>query len=494
VNLNGGSIVADPPAGPGPAASLSLTGLIQVGPEINTMTPAISSIAESPSGGGLNVGNTGTLTLNFTEAVTVAGGTPTLTLNNGGTATYTGGSGTSALTFSYTVGAAQSAVSLAATAVILNGASIADDAGNNANLSLTGIIQLGPEIGIPITITTGGTTYTVDPLIAGFVDPADAIGSSVEIIVKNSSNVVVQQIQNIAVNAQGGFSSRLDLPTDGQYTAVAILTTGSGLSAASDGASYILNSTPNEPSFGTISNGVFTPNNDAAEVARLYYSLLHRAPDPGGLQAFTTALENGASLPQITQSFLGSAEYETTSIGQSNASFVQFLYSTALGRSPDTPGFQGWDNALNIGTLSRADVVNGVLASSEFQSDFAGQSDATYINEVYEVALQRPADPQGLQGWEAALSNGMSRTTFDQLVAGSPEFQSSITELAAASFVGTLYEQALGRAPDPGGLQSWTSALVTSNLNNIGAAIGIPESPEAQQFLASRIENGWHLA
>ena len=39
--------------------------------------------------------------------MTVAGGTPTLTLNDGGTATYTGGSGTSALTFSYTVGAGQ---------------------------------------------------------------------------------------------------------------------------------------------------------------------------------------------------------------------------------------------------------------------------------------------------------------------------------------------------------------------------------------------------
>jgi hypothetical protein len=228
---------------------------------------------------------------------------------------------------------------------------------------------------------------------------------------------------------------------------------------------------------------------DEAEIARLYYGLLNRAPDPGGLQAWTNALENGASLPQITQSFLGSAEYETTSIGQSNALFVQYLYSTALDRSPDGPGFQGWESALNTGTLSRADVVNGVLASSEFQSDFAGQSDATYINEVYEVALQRPAEPLALQAWGAALSNGMSRTTFDQLVAGSPEFQSSITELAASSFVGTLYEQALGRAPDPGGLQSWTSALVTRNLNNVGVAIGIAESPEAQHFLSPLIDH-----
>ena len=61
-----------------------------------------------------------TLTLNLSEAVTVAGGTPTLTLNDGGTATYTGGSGTSALTFSYTVAAGQNTADLAVTAVNLN--------------------------------------------------------------------------------------------------------------------------------------------------------------------------------------------------------------------------------------------------------------------------------------------------------------------------------------------------------------------------------------
>ena len=58
-----------------------------------------------------------TLTVNLSEAVTVAGGTPTLTLNDGGTATYTGGSGTSALTFSYTVAAGQNTADLAVTAV-----------------------------------------------------------------------------------------------------------------------------------------------------------------------------------------------------------------------------------------------------------------------------------------------------------------------------------------------------------------------------------------
>ena len=112
--------------------------------QIDTTTPTISSLVESPSSGDLDAGKTVTLTLNLSEAVTVAGGTPTLTLNDGGTATYSGGSGTNALTFSYTVGAGQNTAALAATAVNLNSATITDGAGNAANLSLTALTQSGP--------------------------------------------------------------------------------------------------------------------------------------------------------------------------------------------------------------------------------------------------------------------------------------------------------------------------------------------------------------
>ena len=104
----------------GNAASFSLAGLTQTGPQIDTTTPSVSSVATSGTGitagtGDLGAGSVVTLTLNMNEAVTVAGGTPTLTLNDGGTATYTGGTGTNALTFSYTVAAGQNTADLAVT-------------------------------------------------------------------------------------------------------------------------------------------------------------------------------------------------------------------------------------------------------------------------------------------------------------------------------------------------------------------------------------------
>src|ERR1700733_2933673 len=131
----------------GHAANLSLAGLTQHGPQIDGVTPKVTSVVASPAKGDLNAGETVTLTLNFSESVTVAGVKPTLTLNDRGTATYVSGSGSKALTFKYTVATGQNIASLAALWVNLaSGATIKDGAGTGANLSLTGLTQTGPQI------------------------------------------------------------------------------------------------------------------------------------------------------------------------------------------------------------------------------------------------------------------------------------------------------------------------------------------------------------
>ena len=137
VNLNSATVAN----GAGTAANLTgavtnLAGTLQ----IDTSTPSVSSVVASGTGitagaGDLAAGSVVTLTINLNEAVTVAGGTPTLTLNDGGTATYSGGSGSTALTFSYTVGAGQNTADLAVTGVNLNSATIKNGVGTAANLT-----------------------------------------------------------------------------------------------------------------------------------------------------------------------------------------------------------------------------------------------------------------------------------------------------------------------------------------------------------------------
>ncbi len=102
---------------------------------VDTTAPMISSIATNPGSGALGIGGIVTFTLSTSEPVTVTG-TPTLTLNDGGIASYTStGSTPNSLNFTYTVGAGQDTADLAVTALALNGGTITDAVGNNADLS-----------------------------------------------------------------------------------------------------------------------------------------------------------------------------------------------------------------------------------------------------------------------------------------------------------------------------------------------------------------------
>ncbi|MES0064156.1 Ig-like domain-containing protein, partial [Mesorhizobium sp. M0041] len=102
---------------------------------VDTANPTVTLVTYGPNDGTLKAGESVTLTLNLSEAVTVAGGVPTLTLNDGGTATYVGGSGTAALTFKYTVASGENTADLSVTGFSLNGSSIRDAAANDAVLS-----------------------------------------------------------------------------------------------------------------------------------------------------------------------------------------------------------------------------------------------------------------------------------------------------------------------------------------------------------------------
>src|SRR3984885_14474525 len=166
VNLPTGATIDD---ASGNAANLALSSVTQSSPQIDTTTPTITAISDSPATGDLNVGKTVALTFSFSENVTVAGGRPTLTLSDGGTAFYYKGSGTKTLTFNYTVAAGQSTASLAATAVNLaSGVTIKDSAGHAANLSLTGLTQSGPQIdGVTPTVTSVVASPPTGDLNAG---------------------------------------------------------------------------------------------------------------------------------------------------------------------------------------------------------------------------------------------------------------------------------------------------------------------------------------
>jgi hypothetical protein len=108
---------------------------------IDGVVPTVSGVNSSTANGAYKLGDTVSVQVNFSEAVTVTG-TPQLTLETGTTdrtINYASGSGTSSLTFTYTVQAGDTTADLdynATTALALNSGTIKDAAGNNATLTL----------------------------------------------------------------------------------------------------------------------------------------------------------------------------------------------------------------------------------------------------------------------------------------------------------------------------------------------------------------------
>jgi VCBS repeat-containing protein len=175
-NGNGAPIV-DAHIATDPADLSGVTGFAS-GQQIDTTAPTIAAVVTSGLGidaggnappGLLGAGSTVTLTVDFSENVTVAGGPPSLKLSNGGIATYAGGSGTDALAFTYVIAVGQNTTDLAVKALALNGASITDGAGNRAVLAgaatnPAGILPIdaGPKIVILPSGVTQTTTYNLD--------------------------------------------------------------------------------------------------------------------------------------------------------------------------------------------------------------------------------------------------------------------------------------------------------------------------------------------
>jgi hypothetical protein len=162
------------------------------------------------------------------------------------------------------------------------------------------------------------------------------------------------------------YETALDRPAESEGLQSWLNLLNSGASRADVALGVVLSAehvTDLQPS---LNEGVFAPDPDASNVARLYYGLLDRAPEDAGLAASTNALKQGSSLETVAQDFLSSIEYQDSHAGMTNAQFVDSLYLDALGRHADPSGMQGWTNALAAG-MSQATIALGIAESPESQ-------------------------------------------------------------------------------------------------------------------------------
>src|SRR5438105_4491722 len=160
---------------------------------VDTRAAVISSVT-GPANGSYRAGQNLDFTANFSENVTVntGGGTPTIGLTIGATArnaAYVSGSGSSSLLFRYTVQAGDNDSDgiVSASPIVLNGGTIKDIAGNDANLTFT-----APNSSAVLVDTTA-------PNISIVIPPANGIYHLGE-----NLNFTVTYDETVIVNTAGG--------------------------------------------------------------------------------------------------------------------------------------------------------------------------------------------------------------------------------------------------------------------------------------------------
>ena len=151
--------------------------------------------------------------------------------------------------------------------------------------------------------------------------------------------------------------------------------------------------------------------------------------------------------------------------------FAMQQYRDFLGREGDSGGIAYWTNLITSGQQTRAQVIDSFFNSPEFQA-------VTPIARLYFAYFLRIPDYAGLLYWVNLSRNGMSLDSISEAFAQSPEFITRYGSLNNADFVTLVYQNVLGRAPDPAGFAYWTGLLNSGTYTRGQVMLGFSESPE----------------
>ena len=323
---------------------------------IDTIAPTITSVTASPATADYRAGQTFALTVHASEAVNVvtSGGTPSLSLNNGGTATYASGSGSSALVFNYTVSAGQDVADLAVTGMALNGGTIADLAGNAADVTGAAANPAGTLQIDTIAPTVTAVTASPDTAVLG-------IGRTASLTLTMSEAAFVTGVPQLTLN-DGGTASYMS--GSGTNELVFSTTVGAGQSTTDlaiasssltggtigDGAGNAADLT------GALVNPDGTLQIDGIAPA---VSLVTASPDTADLNAghlviLTVGLSKAVTVDTVGGVPLLALNDGGTATYQSGSGTSVLVFGYTVGAGQDTADLAVTGSSLNGGTIRDA--------------------------------------------------------------------------------------------------------------------------------------------
>jgi hypothetical protein len=182
----------------------------------------------------------------------------------------------------------------------------------------------------------------------------------------------------------------------------------------------------------TVTAGVSPGTPNQRFVTLLYQDLLQRQPDAGGLNYFSTILDQGlVNRFQVTLAIETSLEHRQDQ--------VTAAFQTLLGRSPDPI-----TENLFVLYLARGATVaqmTVVLASTPEYLQKHGGTDSSFVTALFEDGLHRDPEPGAQTVFQRSLAFGMSRAQIAAVVFFSPEYQEDTIQ--------AVFSQYLNRPAEP---------------------------------------------
>lgn len=225
-----------------------------------------------------------------------------------------------------------------------------------------------------------------------------------------------------------------------------------------DVISQFVSSAEFQNTFGELDNESF--------VEQLFFNVLNRQGDAGGIEAFTGALDGGRSRASVVTEFANSAEFVQL-MTQPSAAFatnviidpaeaqVFRIFQAVFLRDPDEGGFTVFTNSIQAGVLTVEEITAEFVESPEFQQTYGDLENAEFVELLFTNVLPGNTDAQGRANFTEALDAGsLTRAGIVAEFVDSFEFvqrmQAPATEFVGSTFTG--FNDILSGGTDNGNL------------------------------------------
>lgn len=237
-----------------------------------------------------------------------------------------------------------------------------------------------------------------------------------------------------------------------------------------------LDGADSNPFDALVSGATPTPlNNDVEFVKQVYRDFLNREADEAGLNYWVGQLSTGArTRAAVVEYSLLSPEFGET------VAPVARLYFATYNRIPDYAGLMYWVGEYASGNRTLSAISDVLANSPEFQSTYGSLDNGQFIDLIYANLFSRPPDSEGRAYWVGELDLG-NKTRGDVMVLLS-DSQEYRDRMASSIYVTMTYVGLFRRAPDQEGFDYWVGLLDLGTLGQEMIALFLTSSEYAARF------------